>query len=93
MEASAGIDGRIILKFILTILDWIQLAPDKVQWCGSCGHDNETSGSVKGGEFFLLVEPLSASQEGLHTMDAVNSCCLSQAVAPVSSNNCRNIKI
>ena len=32
---------------------------------GNCEHGNESSSSVKCGEFFLPAEELSASQEGL----------------------------
>jgi hypothetical protein len=31
--------------------NWIHLPQDKNQWPGSCGHGNEPSGSIKGGEF------------------------------------------
>jgi hypothetical protein len=28
-------------------MDWIDLAQNRVQWRGSCEHDNEPSGSIK----------------------------------------------
>jgi hypothetical protein len=34
---------------------WIHPAQGKVQWQASVEHDNEASGSVKGGEFFVRM--------------------------------------
>jgi hypothetical protein len=31
-------------------VDWFHLAQDRDQWRGSCGHDNEYSGCIKGRE-------------------------------------------
>jgi hypothetical protein len=51
---NPGIDGRIILKWILEKcdgdMDWIDLAQDR-QVADSCERGNEPSGSTKCGEF------------------------------------------
>jgi len=47
-----GIDGRIILKWILNVTRRINLAEDMGQVMGSCGHFNEPLGLVKCREFF-----------------------------------------
>jgi hypothetical protein len=52
---ALGVDGRIILEWIL----WKEgegckldsSASGQGQVAGSCGHDNELSSSIKGGEF------------------------------------------
>jgi hypothetical protein len=57
-----GIDGRIILKWILNKLDgkaWTGLIWLKIV-AGACEHSNEPSGSIKCGEF-LDYEDLLAS--------------------------------
>jgi hypothetical protein len=39
---------------------------------GSCEHDNEFSGSIKGREFLDWLSILLASQDGLCSMELVN---------------------
>jgi hypothetical protein len=49
-----GIDGRIILKWILKWeggMGWIELAQDTGQAVGPCECSNEPLGSIKCGEF------------------------------------------
>jgi hypothetical protein len=50
-----GIDGRIILKWILEKwdggMDWVDLAQDRGQVAGCCECGNEPSGAIKCGEF------------------------------------------
>jgi len=50
-----GVDGRIILRWILMkqdgSVDWIDLAQDRDRWWGTCECGNEPSVSIKCGEF------------------------------------------
>jgi hypothetical protein len=39
---------------------------------GCCDHDNNLSGSLKGGEFLDLLRVLLPSQEGLYFMQSVS---------------------
>jgi hypothetical protein len=45
-----GIDGRTVSECILEGVDWMHLAQDMGPVAGSCKHENESSGSVKGGD-------------------------------------------
>jgi hypothetical protein len=59
-----GVDGRIILEWILWKIgwgsvDWIHVAQVRNQWQGSCEHGNELSDSIKGRE---LLDQLSDCQ-------------------------------
>jgi hypothetical protein len=45
-----GLDGRIILKWILNNVEWIHVTRD-IDVMGSCEHGNEQSGSIKRCEF------------------------------------------
>jgi hypothetical protein len=52
---NPGIDGRIILKWILKKwdgggMDWIDMTQDRDRW-RTCEHGNEPLGSIKCGEF------------------------------------------
>jgi hypothetical protein len=43
---------RIVLREIgWECVDWIYLTQDRDRWRAVCGHGNESSGSIKGGEF------------------------------------------
>jgi hypothetical protein len=51
---DSGVDGRIILRWILSTLDvgmeWIDLAQDRDRW-RTCKRGNYSSGPIKCGEF------------------------------------------
>jgi hypothetical protein len=53
---DVGVDGRIILKWIMKKsnggMDWIDLVQSRDRWRGSCECGDEPSGSTKYGEFF-----------------------------------------
>jgi len=52
------------------ILAWVHLAQDRDQYLVCCKHGIEPSGSIKGSDF---LERLSASQEGLCSMESLGS--------------------
>jgi hypothetical protein len=50
--------------------DWMELAQDRLQVAGTCGHSEELSGSINAGNFLTSCKVYwLASQEGLCSME------------------------